>query len=299
MRYTFPTEYDTAPCYLVPINGALIPLVAGALKHFEERRSWNSDEEHELAYNAFLTLEAQMTACTMDALLQSNDRIYRLLDSALYGRVYEVTSSEPLVVEPTIPEVPDPTLAPAGLLSMVDSLPGILDAGWFGIGGHKATLADVVTALRVGNSDTAGDLVTQLEGILGAGGNIAQIGELVTEMFTGSVSAVEEGGIFVLLAASIVGNLAATGALSSQLTTMALQLGRISNSIDGGSLLPPGDSILEALRGDTEASASRNVIDSEISIADKLDTLISDLENQHPDNLDLLAKLEEIRSLAV
>ena len=289
MRYVFPADYDTAPCYLVPINVALIPLVAGALKHFEERRSWNSDEEHEIAYNAFIALEAQMTACTMQALLDSNDRLYRLIDTAMYGRVYQLVSDPPSIT-PAIPAVPSTTVEPAGLLGMVNALPGILDAGWFGIGGHKATLADVVKALRVGSSDTAGGLVTQLEGILGAGGNIAQIGELVTDIFTGGVSAIEEGGIMVLLAAAIVGNLAATGALSSQLSTLGLQLLRISNSIDGGGLLPPGDSILEALRGDTDADSDRNVID-------QLNTLISDLSNEHADNTDLLAKLAEIAGL--
>lgn len=292
MRYVFPADYDTAPCYLVPINGALIPLVAGALKHFEERRSWNTDEEYQVAYNAFLALEAQMTACTMQALLDSNDRLYRLLDSAMFGRVYSISSPDPLVISPAIPTIPNPALAPSGLLSMVDALPGILDAGWFGIGGHKATFADVVKALRVGSSATAGGLVTQLEGILGAGGNIAQIGELVTDMFTGSVSAIEEGGIMVLLAAAIVGNLAATGALSSQLSTLGLQLLRISNSIDGGGLLPPGDNVLQALRGDTDAGSDRNVID-------KLAALISDLSTEHADNTDLLNELEAIRTLLV
>jgi hypothetical protein len=299
MRYTFPATYDTAPCYLVPINGALIPLVAGALKQFEERRCWNSDEEYERAYNAFAALEAQMTVCTMQSFLNSNDRLYRLLDSALYGRTYTVETSDPLTIVPPIADVPVPLDPPAGVVGMLDQLPGVLDPGWFGWGGHKATIADIVRALRVGNSDTGDSIVSTLEGILGAGGNVAQIGELVTEAFTGAVSDIEEGGIFILLATSIVGNLAASGALSTQIANMMIQLSRIIHTLDGGTLLPPGDSILTALRGETDASATRNVIDSELSIADKLDTLISDLSNEHADNGDILAKLEEIRAKLV
>jgi hypothetical protein len=87
----------------VPINASLIPLVAGALKHFEERRSWNSDEEYEQAYNAFLELEICMTRLCVDDLIESNNQIYRLLSGALYGTEYSVVSTDPeLVIEPPI-----------------------------------------------------------------------------------------------------------------------------------------------------------------------------------------------------
>jgi hypothetical protein len=102
MRYTFPTDYADRKCYLVPINASLIPFVAGALKHFEERRSWHSDAEHQIAYNAFLELEICMTRLCVDDLIESNDRLYRMIDTALYGTSYEVTSAEPLIVEPQI-----------------------------------------------------------------------------------------------------------------------------------------------------------------------------------------------------
>ncbi len=299
MRYDFPTDYETAPCYLVPINGALIPLVAGALKPFEERRSWNSDEDHEKAYNAFAALEAQMAACTMETFLQSNDRLYRLLDTAFNGRQYTVETTDPLVITPAIPDVPEPLDPPAGLVGMVDQLPGILDAGWFGIGGHKATLADIVNALRVGKTSTAESLLGQLNDILSAGGNIAQIGDLVSELFTGSVTALEEGGMLVLLAGGIAGNIAATGALSTQLAALELQLSRVVNTLDGGNLIPPTDNILTALRGTVAAGADRNVIDSETTVSDNIQTLIDNLSNEHADNADILAKLEEIRTLLV
>lgn len=103
MRYIFPTDYDGRKCYLVAINASMIPLVAGALKHFEERRSWHSDAEYEQAYNAFAELQACMMKCCIDDLIESNDRIYRLVDTALYGRHYEIVSTDPdFIVEPPV-----------------------------------------------------------------------------------------------------------------------------------------------------------------------------------------------------
>jgi hypothetical protein len=105
MRYTFPADYAERPCYLVPINASLIPFVAGALKIFEERRSWHTDDEYEQAYNAFLELEICMTRLCLDELLESNDRLYRMIDTAIYGRIYSIVTSDPLVVEPAIEAV--------------------------------------------------------------------------------------------------------------------------------------------------------------------------------------------------
>lgn len=274
---------------------AVVPYALGALESRIPAFVW-ADGSYLRGNQLIRGLQMALLNGGMQELIEGQNRIYRLIDSAMYGHTYTVETDEPLVIVPEIPAVPDQTLEPAGLLGMVDSLPGILDAGWFGIGGHKATIADVVNALRVGNSQTGESVVSQLEGILGAGGNVAQIGELVAEMFTGSVSAVEEGGIFVLLAAGIVGNLATTGAIGTQLTAMALQLTRLIHAIDGGGLLPPGDNILEALRGDTEAGADRNVIDSLGTVAGKLDELIADLEHEHGDNTAIIAKLEAIRT---
>lgn len=293
MRYTFPASYDTASCYLVPINATLIPLVAGALKHFEERRSWHSDEEHEKAYNAFAALEAQMTQCTMQALLDSNDRLYRLLDSGLNGTVY-TASGDPVVISPTIGDVPPELAVLPGMVArldhlelMLDALPGTINPGWFGIGGAKATLADVVNALRIGNSDAGESFASQLEGIMGAGGDTATIGELVVTALNGSVSAVEEGGIFLVLSAGVVGMIAGLGAVVTQLTSMQLQNARIIHALDGGAIGGTSDSILEALRGTTAATGTRNVIDS----------IVAALALVATEDPDVLAKLEEIRAL--
>jgi len=110
MKYTFPDNYAESTCYLIPINVALLPFVAGALKHFEERRSWHSDEEYERAYNAFAELQACMTALCIRELIESNNRLYRLFDVTMNGAIYSYTGDgtalNPYVFNPPIPVVP-------------------------------------------------------------------------------------------------------------------------------------------------------------------------------------------------
>ena len=60
-RYLFPGTYDDADCVLITINKSLIPFVAGALRIYEQRFVWESEDDFQRAYNAFVALEAQMS----------------------------------------------------------------------------------------------------------------------------------------------------------------------------------------------------------------------------------------------
>lgn len=134
MKYTFPPEYAESSCYLVAINTSLLPLVVGALAHFEKRHVWHSDEEYEQGYNAFAELQACMTQLCIRELIDSNNRIYRLLDSSLNGVVYSAsgtgTTIDPYLYEPPMPVVPAtlPGLEPSlkfsseKVLRLVDNL---------------------------------------------------------------------------------------------------------------------------------------------------------------------------------
>ena len=103
MAQTFPATYDTSSCYLVPINASLIPIVAGALGLFQERWAWNTDEDYERGYNAFAELKVCLMKTCIDALIESNNRLYRMLDTAIYGTQYLIQSPEPnLIVVPEI-----------------------------------------------------------------------------------------------------------------------------------------------------------------------------------------------------
>lgn len=130
MQYEFPPDYDSSTCYLVPINATLIPMVAGALRWFEFRASWKSDQDYERGYNAFAELQVCMTKLCIDALIASNDRLYRMLDTAIFGVGYVVQSTDPLVVLPDIP--PQRTMGiydEASILGRMENLKQLLENG--------------------------------------------------------------------------------------------------------------------------------------------------------------------------
>lgn len=171
MRYTFPAEYDQAGCYLVPINAALIPLVAGALRHFEERRSWHSDEEHQRAYNAFAELQICMTKLCAEQLIESNDRLYRMLSTALYGRQYVVQSANPLVVAPPIAPTHDLAIEHAdSVLGRMERLRQLLENALNGTStpqynradGVRDLLEQLITALQQSDQQLDDEILAKL-----------------------------------------------------------------------------------------------------------------------------------------
>lgn len=176
MRYTFPTDYAERKCYLVPINASLIPFVAGALKLFEERRSWHSDEEHEQAFNAFLELEICMTRLCIDDLIESNDRLYRMLGTALYGTEYTVVSTDPmLIVEPPIEATHSIYFEnPDSILGRMEDMRQLLQNALNGTEtslyaeplGVRELLANLITAVEAGGASDA-DMLAELIQIAG------------------------------------------------------------------------------------------------------------------------------------
>ncbi len=122
MKYAFPANYGE-DCILVPIDAALVPIVAGALIHFQLRGYWKTEADYEQGYNAFAELQADMSGRCIVDLIESNNRIYRLLSTTLLGTEYTVTPAvSPLpalpadptrpTITPALPDAP-PTTAPA------------------------------------------------------------------------------------------------------------------------------------------------------------------------------------------
>lgn len=303
MKYTFPENYDSADCVLVPINVSLIPFIAGALKIYEYRRTWKTEIDYERGYNAFVKVQIDMTGRCIQELIDSNDRIYRLLDAALNGTQYTVTPAEEPppapppdptrpTISPAIPTAPPATSAVApGLRARLERLialqdnfnngrvyasdlqnplesaltnttsmrqqllnaQGIINAGWFGIGGQPAKLSDIVNALRIGSTTDQGLINDTLQEILDAGSNTAGIFNAVRGLLGDTVSGVTEGGILATLIASSIASAAISG-------MTAAQLDRIIASLDGGAPTRPSDNVLQALRGDTMADGDRNVV---------------------------------------
>jgi len=126
MRVSLPETYPSGVCLMVPIDRDLIPIVAGALERFNEQRSWEPDS-YEAGYRAFQEVAAAMTTLCVDELIESNRQIYRLLDSTFNGRVYTADDSDPPVISPAIPVVPDTDYIEPGMLFRADQIVQLVD----------------------------------------------------------------------------------------------------------------------------------------------------------------------------
>lgn len=173
MAIPFPAEYDTAPCYIIAINRELVPYIGGMLKVMERKGFWATEDDYHRGYNAVVALEGCLMATCLNDLLQKQDALYRMLDSALFGTVYSITSTDPLVVTPDIPPVraiSDATQDSA--LGRIDRLTQLLDNAINGTEtplydlspSVKALLQSIIDALGTDNTDL-GELLTQLEAI--------------------------------------------------------------------------------------------------------------------------------------
>jgi hypothetical protein len=264
VKYTFPETYGTDEV-LVPIDIALIPLVSGALKHFERPETWESDEAWQAGYNAFAELQVAMTGRRISDLIEAVDRQYRLIDTALNGTQY-TSSANPAdparpIVSPEIPAAPGADIGQApGLRAQLLAAQGTINAGWFGIGGQPATAADIVNALRVGSDADTDRITAAIDAIAGDSGlaqasQASNIFNTVKGLFVDVVDGVGEGAVLGTLIASSI-------ATSGMLGVLAGQLDRLTASIDGGGLVGPSDNVLLALRGTTVANENRNIVDA-------------------------------------
>ena len=99
---TFPSDWREQPCYLVSIPKPLVPFVGGLLKILENRGFWVSEEDYANGYTATIELEGCLMATCLDVLLQQNDALYRLLNTALLGQAYTTVSPDPLLECPPV-----------------------------------------------------------------------------------------------------------------------------------------------------------------------------------------------------
>lgn len=167
MRLSFPSDYGTKGCALVAIDMTLLPIVAGKLRELEEERSWEQ-QDYQQAYRAIADLESCMTSLCVQDLVESNDRLYRLIDAGIFGRVYTAGAEPPGTITPVIPAVPDLSFADPGALSKMERVSQLLQSrlngddtpNYSGTPNIPALLQAIIDAL---NADD-----TNLEGILAA-----------------------------------------------------------------------------------------------------------------------------------
>jgi hypothetical protein len=78
VRHVFPAAYG-ADCVLVPIDAALVPLVGGAILHFQQRGYWKTETDYQQGYNAFAELQRELMGRCIET-LQMEIRAMRGVD---------------------------------------------------------------------------------------------------------------------------------------------------------------------------------------------------------------------------
>lgn len=252
MKYVFPTNYGE-DCVIVAIDKSLVPMIAGALRPFEQRGYWLSDIDYERGYNAIAEIQSDMANNCLAKLIESNDRLYRLLDTALNGTVYSASGATPPEITPAIPAAPSAELGAApGLRRQLLDAQGIIPGGWFGIGAAPATTADLVTAMRAGTGEDVERVTTALDTLIGASSG-ATIFNTVRGLLTDTAELGAEGGILAVLVASTMGNAAMMGLQAGQLDSLIAALNRVVASLDGGADPRPESNILAELETANQA----------------------------------------------
>jgi len=99
---TFPEDWRGQPCFIVSIPRPLVQYVGGLLKIAEMRGFWASPEDYQRGYTATIELEECLMTTCLDVLLEKQDALYRLLNTAVLGQAYTVVTEDPLVISPEI-----------------------------------------------------------------------------------------------------------------------------------------------------------------------------------------------------
>jgi len=168
----FPEDWRTQPCFLVSIPRPLVPFVGGLLKIAENRGFWASPEDFTRGYTAIIELEECLMTTCLDVLLQQNDALYRLINTAVLGQAYTVVTEDPLVVEPAIePLVTLDILDQDSLMGRIDRLTQLVDNRLAGtetplydeLPGVKQQLEEIIAALGEGTDLT--EVISNLEAI--------------------------------------------------------------------------------------------------------------------------------------
>jgi hypothetical protein len=249
VKYTFPTDTYGQSVLLMQVDAAILPIIAGKLKSLTEKDIWNDDTSWRKGYNAI----AEMLMM-QNGIVESVDRLYRLLDSSLNGMAYTASGDTLPVVTPAIPAAPGaPAGITAGLRKQLLDMQGLNPGGWFGIGASPTTLADVAAALKQqspGAVTKTQALMAELAGIGDIEGGISAATGVINTIGTwlgDEETAISEG----LLVTSILANIAAQAAMMEsqkrQTGQLLAKMDRLIKSLDGGATPAPDTNVLATL----------------------------------------------------
>lgn len=168
----FPSDYDSRTCILLPVNVSMVPILAGTLVRLLSASVWANDDHHQRGYNAVAEVLGCMTGNCTQGLQQSLDRLYMLLDGALYGRQYSLANPVTGEIVPPLPVVPDTTLSVGQALAVVlplfqrqthNSLTGAVYDDAPDPRGIRQQLDELIAAIQAGAADDEDVLAALLQ----------------------------------------------------------------------------------------------------------------------------------------
>lgn len=115
-KYTFP-NLDNTTSALLCVPMPLVPFFRRFFQDMQNKTPWASHADWNAAYQAFAEMESELMAGCMQQLVDEQQRLYRLWDSALNGTEYEVVAGEILPVLPAVPTSSNATNAMRAHLS--------------------------------------------------------------------------------------------------------------------------------------------------------------------------------------
>lgn len=169
---TFPNDWRDQPCFLVSIPRPLVPYVGGLLKIAEQRGFWQSEADYVAAYAAVVELEECLMSTCLNVLLEQNDALYRMVNTALFGVTYATVTEDPLVVTPAIaPHVTLDVHDQDSVMGRLDRLTQLVDNRLSGtdtplydeLPGVKQQLEEIIAAIGEGTDLT--EVISDLEAI--------------------------------------------------------------------------------------------------------------------------------------
>lgn len=243
-------NFYQAPMQGPPITNALliefpaeyVPHTLSALESRKNRVLWIDNEAFSQGLQGVNRAQWSLLMDGLPALIEGQNRIYRLLDTIHNGTVYSVqtpsTPTSPAVVEPAIPDAPPADVGELpGLRRQLLEMQGETPGGWLGFGGRPATIADLLLALRAGTEQDIERVNTALDTIVGAGSG-ATIFNTVRSLLTDTAELGAEGGILAVLIASTMAQAAMAGLQGAQLDALNTQLQAINTALQA--LRPAG-----------------------------------------------------------
>ena len=281
---------------LVAVDTHYVPMILADLEARKSKSLWVDETEWAIGYQALCEQGVDLLMPATTAIVESIDRVYRLLDNALNGAVYSAAiapSTGEITYSPEIPPVPpvNPPTATAAMRAQLARARQLLDnlvAGTEAPAG--SALADAVAL------DFDGSLQARLRAVQGETGGFFGIGAqavtladllkagrvnttadqgLINDGFEEILAAVSQGSNIGQVLSSllntgadiatdggvIAATLAASLAQAVTAATLSSQLDRLIRSLDGGGLVGPSDNVLQALRGTEESTVTRNLVD--------------------------------------